>query len=42
MSSPQEAVDFIKKNKYSNWEQVYQPREKPIKEYIREVLQNYN
>jgi hypothetical protein len=34
MSSPQEAVDFIKKNKYSNWEQVYQPREKPIKEYM--------
>jgi hypothetical protein len=34
MTSPKEAVDFIKQNKYSNWEQVYQPREKPIKEYM--------
>jgi hypothetical protein len=34
MPSPKEAVDFIKKNKYSNWEEVYQPREKPIKEYM--------
>ena len=34
MASPQEAVKFLKENKYSNWENVYQPREKPIKEYM--------
>ena len=34
MTSPKEAVDFLKQNKYSNWEKVYQPREKPIKEYM--------
>jgi len=34
MTSPKEAVDFIKQNKYSNWKEVYQPREKPIKEYM--------
>jgi len=25
---------FLKQNKYSNWKEVYQPREKPIKEYM--------
>ena len=34
MSAPQDAVKFLKENKYSNWEKVYQPREKPIKEYM--------
>ena len=34
MESPQEAIKFLKENKYSNWENVYQPREKPIKEYM--------
>ena len=34
MTSPKEAVDFIKQNKYSNWNEVYQPRKKPIKEYM--------
>ena len=34
MTSPKEAVDFIKQNKYSNWEKVYQPREKPIKDFM--------
>jgi len=34
MSAPQDAVKFLKENKYSNWEEVYQPREKPIKEYM--------
>jgi hypothetical protein len=34
MESPQEAVKFLKQNTNSNWEKVYQPREKPIKEYL--------
>jgi hypothetical protein len=34
MESPQEAIKFLKKNTSSNWENVYQPREKPIKEYM--------
>ncbi len=34
MTNPKEAVDFLKQNKYSNWKEVYQPREKPIKEYM--------
>ena len=34
MSAPQDAIKFLKENKYSNWEEVYQPREKPIKEYM--------
>ena len=45
MTSPKEAVDFLKQNKYSNWEKVYQPREKPIKDYMtpqefREMLKD--
>jgi hypothetical protein len=34
MESPQEAIKFLKQNTSSNWENVYQPREKPIKEYM--------
>jgi hypothetical protein len=34
MESPQDAIKFLKKNETSNWENVYQPREKPIKEYM--------
>jgi hypothetical protein len=34
MESPQEAIKFLKQNTNSNWENVYQPREKPIKEYM--------
>jgi len=34
MTSPKEAVDFIKQNEYSNWEKVYQPRKKPIKDFM--------
>jgi len=34
MESPQDAIKFLKKNETSNWEKVFQPREKPIKEYM--------
>jgi len=34
MESPQEAIKFLKQNTSSNWKNVYQPREKPIKEYM--------
>jgi hypothetical protein len=45
MESPQEAIKFLKQNTSSNWENVYQPREKPIKEYMtpdefREMLKD--
>ena len=39
------AIKFLKQNTNSNWENVYQPREKPIKEYMtpdefREMLKD--
>ena len=45
METPQEAIKFLKQNTNSNWENVYQPREKPIKEYMtpnefREMLKD--